>query len=495
MALVEGKVEAVAKSRSWTTPGPGHRLVSLSAAMTLALAGLTVGLPPASAAVNCSDVTIWGQDGSGKIVQYNPNGTTAATLVTATGGYALDIALNPAGTEMYAMLYNGDLKVYSVPDGTLLRSIDVTGVVGNSYTSLSFTLDGSLLLGSSNSATIYRVPATALSGTSAAAAPLSTGAIPAGLTGYPGDFVTMPNGDILALGTGDRFWLYSKTGATTWSAPKDVGKVTLPSGAYGMTYSNGSLFLAGADGKWYRVDTIPTSAGTSATVYSTVVISSGASALQGATSIQETNASCSSPAINVTKTAGAVTGPTALGVYTATYAVKVINTSATTAGSYGPITDTPGFDANFAVTGVSWTGTSTGSAATAPYQITTGVTTIAANTTHTYDVTVTFTYDGSGQPAICAATPTSTKGLYNTAGLPADDESQSLTDNAACDNPPPTLEPITGTGPARVFTGYGTPGTVLNVVVDGTTVGTATVAANGSWSYTASSLTDGSHSV
>ena len=101
---------------------------------------------------------------------------------------------------------------------------------------------------------------------------------------------------------------------------------------------------------------------------------------------------------------------------------------------YGALTDTPAFDPNLTVTGASWTGQSTGSASgTGPFTLAAANTNIAANAIHTYNVTVTFRYTGAGTAAACAGSGT---GLYNSASLPAGQETGATSDNSACLAPP-----------------------------------------------------------
>lgn len=66
--------------------------------------------------------------------------------------------------------------------------------------------------------------------------------------------------------------------------------------------------------------------------------------------------------INAAKTAGAVTGPGANGVYSATYTVTVTN-SGNAAGTYGPLADSPVFQSSTTITGASWTTSGTGAPA------------------------------------------------------------------------------------------------------------------------------------
>ena len=142
--------------------------------------------------------------------------------------------------------------------------------------------------------------------------------------------------------------------------------------------------------------------------------------------------------INVSKTAGTVTGPDASGTYSVTYTVSVRNTGQT-AGSYGPITDTPQFSSNLTATGATWVGQSSGSATgSGPYSIGAANTSLAAGGTHTYTVTVTFKFTTFTAATACGGAGT---GLYNSVSLPAGQEQGATTDNSACVTPPPPPAP------------------------------------------------------
>lgn len=170
-------------------------------------------------------------------------------------------------------------------------------------------------------------------------------------------------------------------------------------------------------------------------------LASGAVALDAAAVAYDANIHCTftntavAPNINITKAMGTVSGPDASGEYTATYQIKVANTG-TASGTYGALTDTPGFSSNIVADGATWTttGTSpaTGSDATAPYALTTGSTTIAAGATHTYDVVVSFHFSNTNAPSACAGAGT---GLYNAVAA-ASGENGTTTDNSTCDTPP-----------------------------------------------------------
>lgn len=422
----------------------------------------------------CTIGTIWGNvgvwGGTATAYQYpvNANGTLGAPIKTLTmsGANGADIAISPDGTKMYAMEGTGKIRVYDVATGTLVQTINVsfsdnaTWVNGNTanyntLNSLSFGPNNTLYLGgnhydgsagfSGGSSSLYVLDLKTV-GTGLTASGTAQVLVPGNSTnpwGFAGDFVTLPNGDLLAtVNTQDatskpsKFILYVKKADGTFAAPIDVGQPKVGSTgivSWGMTFANGSLWLADNQGNWDRVDRIPTATDTASTVYAaTAVNPDSVTAYWGATGSQEVNAQCSSPAINLTKTAGTVTGPDASGVYTATYTVKAINTSTTMAGTYAPITDTQQFDSNLVVQSASWTGKATGSATGAgPYAITTNTTNIAANTTDTYTVSIKFTWSGDVDPSVCSATG---GGTFNTVALPA--ETQPTTDNAACDPMP-----------------------------------------------------------
>ncbi|MEO8366980.1 MAG: hypothetical protein ABI538_12300, partial [Pseudoxanthomonas sp.] len=146
------------------------------------------------------------------------------------------------------------------------------------------------------------------------------------------------------------------------------------------------------------------------------------------------------PVINAAKTALTVTGPNASGFYTASYTITVTNSGAA-AGTYGTLADVPVFPSNTTITGASWTTSGTGAPASGsstlagPYTLAPAATAIAAGVTHTFAISITYSYTNSATPAVCAATPTPGSGLYNNATLPAGQEA-STADNAVCINPP-----------------------------------------------------------
>lgn len=150
------------------------------------------------------------------------------------------------------------------------------------------------------------------------------------------------------------------------------------------------------------------------------------------------------PNINVTKQAGAVTGPDELGNYVANYTVQVTNSGAS-AGSYGPLTDTPAFAPNLAPTSTTWNTSGAGApaggsaAGPGPYALTTFDTPIGARATHTFNTSVTFNYGNTAQAVACGGSAT---GLFSTVSLPVGQESAE-DDNSACIEPPAPPAPAT----------------------------------------------------
>ena len=139
------------------------------------------------------------------------------------------------------------------------------------------------------------------------------------------------------------------------------------------------------------------------------------------------------------KSGQSVSGPDALGVFTAAYSITVQNTAGS-AAVYGDLIDTLDFPSNIEVISASWTCTPTsgacnGSTATGagPYTLAASNTAIAANATHTYSIVIRFRYRDTALPAGCAAND----GLSNSIALPAGQALNSAS-NSAC-LPPPAM--------------------------------------------------------
>lgn len=140
--------------------------------------------------------------------------------------------------------------------------------------------------------------------------------------------------------------------------------------------------------------------------------------------------------LNVVKTFTEASPPDPeTGHLTASYQIDVVNNSSAPA-QYGPLIDTPDFDANLTPVSATWVGPDTTEGhvtlpVTGPYTFEIGSADIeiAAKTTHTYLVTVTFEISGDGEIAECAGPGT---GLYNSVALPPGQETGDPDDNDDC---------------------------------------------------------------
>ncbi|MDQ0030705.1 DUF7927 domain-containing protein [Arthrobacter bambusae] len=147
------------------------------------------------------------------------------------------------------------------------------------------------------------------------------------------------------------------------------------------------------------------------------------------------------PIINVAKQAGTVTGPDTNGNFVANYTITVANTGSVP-GSYGPLTDTPAFASNLAITGAAWTTSGSGapaggsSSTAGPYTLAPAGSGIGPGVTQTFGLAVTFRYTDASSPSACAGPGT---GLYNSVAVPAGQEQGPTTDNSACVTPLPNL--------------------------------------------------------
>jgi uncharacterized repeat protein (TIGR01451 family) len=209
----------------------------------------------------------------------------------------------------------------------------------------------------------------------------------------------------------------------------------------------------------------------SATNYTTVLACSGGSdgnpadglsivAADDGASVVCTYTNTGLPDINATKAAGSVSGPTPAGDYTATYVVTVANTGIAPT-TYGSLIDTPAFDPNLQISGAAWTTSASAGAPPAggsavgagPYTLAASATAIGPARSHTYSMTVTFSYIAYTAVSLCGAAGT---GLYNSVTL-ASGESTTA-DNDACVPPPAPPSPsvvVVKTASPTTVTGAG----------------------------------------
>jgi len=221
-------------------------------------------------------------------------------------------------------------------------------------------------------------------------------------------------------------WTGQSTGSSTTAGPYTLAAANT-SIAVGATHT----YTVSIRFKYAAAGSAPTACGGPGTgLYNSV-------SAAGETGPTSDNGACDPPPsrINITKTGGSVSGPDASGSYAVTYTVTVANVGS--AGSYGALTDTPAFSSNLVLEGATWTTSgpgapAAGSDSTAPYQLTTGSTAIAANTTHTFALTIRFHFANTAPATACGGSGT---GLFNSVAA-ASGETGPTTDNSACVEPP-----------------------------------------------------------
>lgn len=294
-----------------------------------ATASTTPGAPA------CGPSNIWANAGTTveppKLIEFTPDGTIVRTV--PLGRFFGDIAWSVDGTRIFAVEFAsasngatvGRLSTIDPNTGAELGQLDITGALDTlpfvpggqiALNALSTLPDGRLLLGAGTSSKIFAVdPVTGVS-TLFATYPSQ----PGGPYVSSGDFLTLPDGDILALATTPEF------AATTAFRIHPDGTITrvgtLPI-SYGGAQTGGNVYLTGGDGHLYELSTIPTAA-SDAPIPVTDVVSTGL-ALNGATAKQDAGCVVSdSTAYSVAKSVSPA-GPVAPGALV-TYTVTVTNT-------------------------------------------------------------------------------------------------------------------------------------------------------------------------
>ncbi|QLQ27749.1 MAG: isopeptide-forming domain-containing fimbrial protein [Pseudoxanthomonas sp.] len=156
--------------------------------------------------------------------------------------------------------------------------------------SLGFRGDGTLLVGGAFISAIYVIdPVTGSTSRFGASFPANVTAA--------GDFVTLPDGDLLASGrdnTGGAYYLYRMRAD---GSVFPIGEV--PS-TFGAAMSRGTVYLIGEAGQIHRVDALP-SVATTAPLPITTIVDSGQS-FYGATSAQDAGSICDPAALTLRKT-------------------------------------------------------------------------------------------------------------------------------------------------------------------------------------------------
>ena len=273
--------------------------------MLLGLAALCTS-PPAAAQA-CGFVPIYTNTGSGvtdatgsaeQLQTWSPTGTLLSTVPLANN-YG-DIAIDPTGSVLYAIGFSFDepyaRRLYRIDPatGAELSFVSLTGDIVTDdvvvLNSLGFRGDGSLLVGGAFVSAIYVIdPVTGSTSRFGASFPANVTAA--------GDFVTLPDGDLLASGrdnTGGAYYLYRMRAD---GSVFPIGEV--PS-TFGAAMSRGTVYLIGEAGQIHRVDALPSLA-TTAPLPITTIVDSGQS-FYGATSAQDAGSICDPAALTLRKT-------------------------------------------------------------------------------------------------------------------------------------------------------------------------------------------------
>nr|WP_240978079.1 SpaA isopeptide-forming pilin-related protein [Knoellia sp. DB2414S] len=399
-------------SFSWAGGPTGAPATAVTADATGSYTFGTAGTSINSGGVHIYTVTV--------VVKQAPTASSTLTLCNGTAGNGLYNTVGADGESASASTTNNSACVNPAPAINVVKNVRLASGSGNGVDSLTVNRGDQVVY-------VYAV------------------SLPTGYT-EPVRTVTVTDdklGSISGLASPAGY----KSGDTNTNNQLDPGETW--------------LYWSAATAPANSVDNVGTATGT------------GLTTNRSATATDTAHLTVLFPTLDVAKTAGALTGPDANGVYTAAYTVTVSNTG-TGAGSYGPVTDTLGFDPNLTPKTATWTkGAATGTTtfgATGPFTFTVGpngTTALAAGATDTYAVSVTFTYSGASAAALCGGPGT---GLYNSVALPTGQESNT-SNNSACTAPPPRfgIQKLAQGGTA------GGTGTSVQTAADGTASVTYTV--------------------
>ena len=237
----------------------------------------TVTSAPTTSCASTPIVVNTGGSSANAIVTYKTDGSRISS-VPAARDYG-DIALTPGGTLYGVGFTSAPAKLYKInqSSGAEIATVTVSGAAAGvpALNALSAAPDGSLLAGASGSTTIYKVnPSTGASQQYAT--------LPAGFTSA-GDFLSLPDGDLLALTVNPSNAAQSALVRVRSNGTANaVGTVPL---TYGASQSAGAVYLAGADGTLRAVAVVPSATSTAA-IATTTVVATGSS-FYGATSLSD----------------------------------------------------------------------------------------------------------------------------------------------------------------------------------------------------------------
>ena len=218
---------------------------------------------------------------------------SSVPLLQPTYGYG-DIAMNADGSVLYGVHFDFDMPGARTIDrvdpltGLVIDSFEITGAMATDdvlgVNGLSMLEDGRLLAGSALDQRIYLIdPDTGDSVEFGASFPLDYVSA--------GDFVTAPDGDILAVGaTYDPVTFDTTTSIFRIRPDLSVIHAGTVEGVFGAAISGGRVYLIGAYGDLLRVESLPIVE--SFDPLPVTLIAATGQSFYGATSIQETRSSC-----------------------------------------------------------------------------------------------------------------------------------------------------------------------------------------------------------
>ncbi|MDY0947154.1 hypothetical protein SOM11_14250 [Frigoribacterium sp. CFBP9039] len=336
----------------------------------------------ARAAVTCPPGTIFVNTGGATrdLYEYSVDGTLIrSTQLFRDYG---DIAFSSDGLTLYGVNFSrpGTLYTIDTATGAETGSIPITGALPFvSVNALSALPNGNLLMGASGDRSVYELD------TETGVSTIYQASFPAGFASG-GDFLTLADGDVLAVASIDSGAPANSSALFRFSPDGTVTQIGTVPQAFGAAQSGGSIYLAGSGGGLYEVGALPATAST--TPIPTTNIAATGLAFYGATSAQDSGL-CSNLTVN--KTATPESGTALLPGQTVTYTVVLSNTDGTAPAEVDKTDDLSGVldDATITTAPVVTSGTplTLGPVSDGSFRIT-GVIPVGGQTTLTYTVTV-----------------------------------------------------------------------------------------------------------
>ncbi|WPF83961.1 hypothetical protein SANBI_001673 [Sanguibacter sp. 4.1] len=274
----------------------------------------------AQAAPICEPGNITVNIGSGtpRLIQYSATGSVESE-VAVPRSYT-DIAYSSDGLTLYGIL-PGVPTLYTIDPATGVEtaSIPITGMPASGYfqNALSALPDGSLLTGAARNSDPVSQQIFRIDPTTGVATPFAA-SFPTGF-GSAGDFLTLADGDVLAIGNGP-------AGNALFRIAPDatVTQVGTVPESFGAAQSGGRIYLAGSTGNLYEIASVPTAAST-APVATTTIASTGLPFF-GATSQQDSGL-CSE--LTIAKSSDPASGTAVALGQTVSYSITFANVNGT----------------------------------------------------------------------------------------------------------------------------------------------------------------------